>query len=503
MEAGDSILLVGGLPLALDDASVQAKGRGLPGVKLQGVTVRRKFQERTSNDLIRGLEDSLQQIDDQIRILNDEVALIGLRRDFLLKMKDALVLPEEAKRSGPGIEQVTQLYQLYGSELKELIVREQAIVLEKRSLNLTRAKQQEEFARARGFVNNQATEKEVLIALTSPAAGALTIDLQYTIAGAGWSPLYDVYAQVQDRTVEWVYNGMVRQRTGEDWNDVQLFLSTARPDSQIKMGELPPWWIRAFEQQSLRSIRPGAAAGALMSAPALAAPAPAQAMAREEKAVAEVQLETSTINTTGLSTIYQLKLPITIPSDGEVHRTTITVLSLEGSVEHVSTPKLNQAVFLKAKLNNNSGGPILAGPVNLFRDGDFIGNSQLTFVGVDAEIELFLGIDDGIKIERKLLVDKKEAGGVLQKMNRFIRKFQIAVENFKSTDETVLIYDQIPVSQSGDVTVSNVQYSQPPKSVNKETGEVIWSLALPKRGKRELTLDFTVEAPEGKIITGL
>ncbi len=57
--------------------------------------------------------------------------------------------------------------------------------------------------------------------------------------------------------------------------------------------------------------------------------------------------------------------------------------------------------------------------------------------------------------------------------------------------------------QSSDITVSNVQYSLPPKSVNKETGEVIWSVALPKQGGRELTLEFTVEAADSKIILGL
>ena len=50
--------------------------------------------------------------------------------------------------------------------------------------------------------------------------------------------------------------GEVRQRTGEDWSNVRLTLSTARPSVSARLPELDPWFIE-FVSVGHRPVRKG------------------------------------------------------------------------------------------------------------------------------------------------------------------------------------------------------------------------------------------------------
>ena len=70
-----------------------------------------------------------------------------------------------------------------------------------------------------------------------------TSSLRYAVPGASWAPSYDARLHVAERAVELSYFGLVRNSTGEDWNDVALTLSTARPNLGGGAPELRPWIV--------------------------------------------------------------------------------------------------------------------------------------------------------------------------------------------------------------------------------------------------------------------
>lgn len=62
---------------------------------------------------------------------------------------------------------------------------------------------------------------------------------RYQVSQACWSPSYDVRVWVDDDEaphLEIGYYGLVKQNTGEDWNNCSLILSTATPS----VGGSPP-----------------------------------------------------------------------------------------------------------------------------------------------------------------------------------------------------------------------------------------------------------------------
>ena len=88
--------------------------------------------------------------------------------------------------------------------------------------------------------------------LEAEHAGTLQLDVSYRLPGAGWRPAYEARAETGTDAVELVSYGLVRQRTGEDWRDVRLTLSTAKPTIAGSMPRLEPLKLRPWQPIELR-----------------------------------------------------------------------------------------------------------------------------------------------------------------------------------------------------------------------------------------------------------
>ena len=73
------------------------------------------------------------------------------------------------------------------------------------------------------------TIREAIVYVEKGVDKAKTIRLNYLVNSCGWSPSYGVRANENEAIAKLEYNGMIRQMSGEDWNDVKLTLSTASP----------------------------------------------------------------------------------------------------------------------------------------------------------------------------------------------------------------------------------------------------------------------------------
>ena len=73
------------------------------------------------------------------------------------------------------------------------------------------------------------------------------LDLEALEASAGWQPMYDLRTASDARSVELAYRAEVWQQTGEDWNGVELSLSTAQPSLGAQGPDPQPIWLRLVE----------------------------------------------------------------------------------------------------------------------------------------------------------------------------------------------------------------------------------------------------------------
>src|SRR6202022_5109269 len=234
----------------------------------------------------------------------------------------------------------------------------------------------------RNQLNQKKEERRVSVSVQSQSAAELRVELRYVVQNASWLPVYEARVDTSSGKVSLMYDAMLRQRTGEDWTNARLTVSTARPEQNNQLPELEPKYLRFSQPVPASPPR----SMAFKSEKPSATPT-AKEEATEQDNVA--QIESAQLESNGLSVTYQVAIPVTIPSDGQAHRTNLTQIDLSGKLSYATTPRLEPAAFVKEHLTNTSPNPLLAGKVNLFRDGDLIGSLSLPPVPTRAEFDLY------------------------------------------------------------------------------------------------------------------
>ncbi len=76
---------------------------------------------------------------------------------------------------------------------------------------------------------NSRTEREAVIVVDKAAAAPGIIRFNYLVGAASWQPQYKLRAGSEKEAVQLEYLASIQQQSGEDWNGVDLVLSTAQP----------------------------------------------------------------------------------------------------------------------------------------------------------------------------------------------------------------------------------------------------------------------------------
>ncbi len=499
LKAGSHKLELPELPLSLDTASVRASARGAARVRLLGVDVRREFYAETPAERVRELEKQVETVQDEMSGLDVQVALLEQERTALGE------LAGETKAFAHGLAFGKTSADAQMAVFDSLRGRAEAIntalldlAVQRRDMERRLQKLQSELDQLRGARRRERYTAVVEVEVTR--AGELTVELTYVVSNAGWQPLYDVrLLEDESPVLEVGYLAQVTQRTGEDWSDVTLALSTARPALAGTLPELDPWYVGpAFEAAKRR-------------APLMRAVAPAPAMMDKVMGMAvdaergmlaeEAEVAMATVDASGAAVTYQVPGAVTVPADGAPHKVVVSRFKLTPKLDYVSAPKLVEAAYRRAQVANDSPYTLLPGAVNLFVGDEFVGATDLELVAPQGEIELYLGADDRIKTERELKrreVDKKLIGD----KRRLHCAYEIALENLLSTEAKITLHDQIPVARHEDIKVKLASV-EPEPTERTELNLLDWELVLAPGEKRIVRFDFTVEHPREMHLTGL
>jgi uncharacterized protein (TIGR02231 family) len=507
LKSGSHKLELSELPLSLDAASVRASARGTARARLLGVDVRRDFYAETPAERVRELEKQIEALEDEMGGLDAQVELLQQERTSLSE------LASQTKAFAHGLaygkttpEAQMAVFDSLRGRAEEVNAALLDLAVQRRDLERRLQKLQNELAQMQGSRRRERYTAVVEVEVTQ--AGDLTVELTYVVSNAGWRPLYDVrlLEDGEESVLEVGYLAQVTQRSGEGWTDVALTLSTARPALTETLPELKPWYVGPLIEPPRLRAKMGMGSGA----PAGLAPAPmmedamvlqAAVMEGEETKERDVEVAVAKVDTSGAAVTYQVPGAVTIPADGAPHKVTVASFELEPELDYVTAPKLVEAVYRRAQVTNDSPYTLLSGTANLFAGDEFIGATELELVAPQGEIELYLGPDDRIKVERELKrreVDKKFIGD----KRRLQYVYEITLENLLSTEVQVTLHDQIPVSRHEDVKVK-LSSAEPEPAEQSELNLLDWEITLASGEKRVVRFGFNVEHPRAMRLTGL
>jgi uncharacterized protein (TIGR02231 family) len=499
------------LPANLLDQSLQVSGRGVAQVTILDVAARATYVDFTPNERVKALEDELRALAKQRRVLDDRTAVLKSQEATPARL-EAAATAAPTKDSAPrlSIEESAKLLTFLEEQRSKLATERESLDTQIEDLAAKIEAAQRQLNELRGAGGR--SFKTVTVRLDAVTAGALELAVSYAVPGASWSPSYDARVNSNEKTVALAYAGLVRQNTGEDWKDVALTLSTARPSLGGAAPALTPWAVDVFvprpvpmqsmarADEEARRPRAALAAGTInMQAFTTNAPAtPAEAKKMEQDA----SFAAATMEAAATSASFKISTPASVPSDNSPQKVPITTAALAANPEYLTTPKLMPAAFLTAKVVNSSEFPLLAGAMNVFLDGIFVATSALRTVMPGERFDLALGADEGIAVKHKRVRRFTEDTGLTNSGKRITYEYLLTIQDNKRTAARVIVADQLSISHNEKIVVRQLEPDAKDVKPTPE-GALKWTLELKPAEKRELTLKFSVEYPNDVQVTGL
>ena len=507
LTGGTAELVFANLPESLNEQSLQVSGRGTAQATILDVSAKQTYVDFTPNERVKTLQDQLKGLVKQTRGLEDRQAALDAQTSILARMEAALFTPPAKDVPRADLNQFTASL-TYLSEQRVKIIAERTAIEEQREevsgkIDTVRAQLNElRGAGGRGY-------KTVTVRVTAAQAGNLEVALSYAVPNASWSPSYDARVLSAEHAVSLSYFGLVRQNTGEEWKDVALTLSTARPGLGGAAPALTPWQLDLLRDDVVRLERFAVTGSAMrgqvsqdkaMNMQAMTSNAPlADELRFKEK---DAELSQATIETGATSAVFKIATAASVPSDNSPQKVPITTAKLAANPEYLTVPKRQALAYLTAKVVNASEFPLLAGAMNVFLDGTFVATSRVRTVMPGEKFDLALGADEGISVKHKRVQKFTEDTGLTNSGKRITYEYLLTIQNNKKTAERVIVVDQLPLSRNEKIVVK--QLAPDAKDVKPtDEGALKWSLNLKPGEKRELTVKFTVDYANDVNVAGL
>jgi hypothetical protein len=195
---------------------------------------------------------------------------------------------------------------------------------------------------------------------------------------------------------------------------------------------------------------------------------------------------------------FEIKTPYTILSENKNTTVEVERYLLPADYEYYCIPKADKDAFLLANISDWEQYNLLEGEANIFFENTFIGKTILDVRYMTDTLNLSLGRDKNVTIQREK-VKEYSTQKFLGSKTETARDWKIVVKNNKRQPITMVLFDQIPVSTTQEIEVNTENLSG--GTLDNETGEVKWKFTLQPTQKNELGLKYKVKYPKGKTLT--
>ncbi len=361
---------------------------------------------------------------------------------------------------------------------------------------------------------------EAVVSLTVAGGGEAEIAADYTVPGGGrWTPLYEARLTTTGAApgLTFVTRAEIAQSTGEDWNDIALTLSTARPSRTPFPPQTPVTVARFVEAVPVMAMRAAAPPAPMAKAEAEIreqAEADASARRRDERPATERE---ANLASEGLSLSYRIAWRVSLPStarlagvpsprtvapSADTRNVTLVSETLSPRLFHFTAPRISPAAFLMTESARKADAPLLPGPVTLVRDGALIGRSSLPFTPAGEPLKLGFGEDERVRVSLAPLKQQEGETGVFGSSMIQKKDYRISVKNAAPSAIAVTVEDQIPVSENTEIRIDALPTNTPATKTKPDDrrGVVQWQLELKPQEAKDIRFGWQAKWPSDRAI---
>ena len=195
---------------------------------------------------------------------------------------------------------------------------------------------------------------------------------------------------------------------------------------------------------------------------------------------------------------FEIKQPLTLLSDGKTTTTEIARYQLPATYQYLGIPRADKDAFLVADATDWQQYSLLEGEANVYFENSFIGKTVLDPTVANDTLHFSLGRDNGIRMQRTK-VSARSTRRLLASNQEQDMTWRITVKNSRKEAVSLLLQDQIPVSQNSNITVTTEELSG--GQLDKSTGIIVWQLQLQPNEQREFIVQYRVKYPKNRQLT--
>lgn len=488
---GKHTIVFDGLPAALDTTSLRVSGKG--AFSIGSVEIKELFSKDFVVEQERELRGKIADLSDKRRFVESELTAAETGKTFLENMAKSNAVPQvsvNGKKDALSPDAWGKAWQSLQNGMKSLgrETIEKQIEIRKIDAELSALNKE---LRLLSDGAKSAKQIRVNVEASAPAAAKLTV--QYQIANASWKPTYEARLNTRNKTVEIMQYGTISQHTGEEWRDIDLTFSTARPIIGTVPPELETRWLNLDEPVKKRGkmLERGAAVYRNDSSFADTMDEPS---GTAEIAAAE-------FSGSDFAGTFAVKGKANVPSDGSEHRFLVGGWSAKADIYAQTVPAVQPAAYVMASTQLNAPAPLLPGTMSLFRDGAFIGDSEMNFLRPNAKLHLSFGQDDKILVKHTIADFEEDNGGRISRNNKITIRTAAAVQNLHKEPLKIAVYDFLPVARNSDIAVkitkdkTTAGYETDPDG---KVGVIKWESVYQPQEQKTVDYGYTITYPKDR-----
>ncbi|MBW2731665.1 MAG: mucoidy inhibitor MuiA family protein [Deltaproteobacteria bacterium] len=484
VEAGRSQLMLEGVAPVLQEVSL--RGDSKEG-KITELRVRRAMRLRGAHQPKEAcaLEAKLEALEDRFNQVGEERSRATQRHALVMRMlaRSVVEMPQDAAFGLNNEELWREAFDSTSKRARELVDRALAHYFDESDL----AEEVSRVAGERQALNHRDLDFVAWIELDieSEEARELEVSVEYIVPNALWRPLHSAWLEMNG-TLRFSCRAAVWQNTGEDWQDAKLSFSTAcsslgtEPpllEDDLLSAQRKPERI-VFEQRQVGVEQAGLGHGG----------------ASDQGAV-----ELPGVDDGGELQNLEAAAPVSVVSDGQLNIIPLFSFEVQSEERLVCMPELVPKVFRKVVQTNESGQPLLAGPVELIRESGFVGWTRVFYVAPGERFALSFGHDADLRVVRSQK-NESEVDGIDGWSHNDVW-VQHHLSNISGEAKAFELIERVPVSEVEHVRVEiNDDECEPETPQVDEEGFCRWNIELGANGHGTVALSFRISsAPEGEL----
>lgn len=455
------------------------------------------------------LKDSLEKTKDLLQLNSDifnsyqaELAVLNTNRDL------------KGENQNLSIAQIKEAGEYYRTRTLEINKQVSKLNKEKQKLN-----NQIELIRYQltelNFNENQRSN-QIIVLIDSEVATTTSCTIRYLVSDCGWAASYDLAATDLNQKINLKYKARIYNNTGNDWNNVDLILSTADPLLSASQPILEPWYIDFYALNQAKNKTPQSPLNYKADYRSNVESELNVANQRvydnymldkeeeiltfgddfkrlDQKKNQKPTVKLKQIEISELSAEFVITNKFSCPSDSKPYSVDVKEMNLDANFSHVSVPKLDHGAFLIANITGWQELDLVPGPTNVYFGGVYVGVSQIDTRNVGDTLALSFGRDTKVTVLRKL---KKEVSSkkVMGSTKKETYLYETSIRNNQNVPIKINVFDQIPLSKNTDITISTDEISNGSKDLI--TGEVKWEITLQPGETKTIEIGYSVKYPK-------